>query len=246
MVKSKLAKIDEKFNDDIKDIMKKRIAGGKDDPLKPKSIRKITGAITKHKYWPLVKLDIINHTFKEDIGRMGKRGQIGDLFLFMAIAIVTALFFGIMIFGFNLVNTSLSSINLTIPNTNITIGSISDQTLGQVNTALGTLRILSFVIIFGMIINILLGNFLVQKHPAYIMLYILVNAIAIPVSVYLSNFYQGMLTDATLGTTLSAFTGTNFLLVNLPYIVTIVGFFGLIFLLIGINQRPDMRPTIEV
>lgn len=239
-INSKIAKIDVRFNQDLKDIMKKRIALGKDDPLKPKSFSKLTYAITTHTNWAKIKTDIINHTFKEDLNKKNKRGQAGDLFMFMAIAIVVTLFFGLMIYGFGMLNATLSGINTPVGNSNTTIGQISDQTIGQVNTAFGNLRMIAIAMIIGMILNILLSSFLTQKHPAFIILYLLITIIAIVVSVPISNFYETLLADGTLGSTFASFTGSNYIILNLPFIVALIGSFGMVFMMIGIIKRPDI------
>lgn len=55
------------FDKEIIDIIKRRITLGKDNPLRPKSTRRITEAIPRHRFWLKIKNDIINNDLKDDI-----------------------------------------------------------------------------------------------------------------------------------------------------------------------------------
>lgn len=60
-------RIDILFDLEIKDIIKQRITKGKDDPLKPKSHRRITAAFRRHDLFPLIKKEVIESELKDDI-----------------------------------------------------------------------------------------------------------------------------------------------------------------------------------
>jgi len=83
-------------------------------------------------------------------------------------------------------------------------------------------------------ISILVTNFLVKTHPAFFIVYIFVVIAAIIASVYISNQYETLMTDNVIGTTLSEFTGSSFIMLSLPIWTSVIGIFGGIFLFAGI------------
>ena len=54
----------EKFIKEIRDMQLNRIKLGKDSPLKPINTSRITLALTRHKFFPLIKQDIIDADLK--------------------------------------------------------------------------------------------------------------------------------------------------------------------------------------
>ncbi len=173
-----------------------------------------------------------------------KRGQLFDIFVFMAIALVVVLFLGLWLYGFDLVTTQLEGIPDSVgggPN----ISQIAEDTFGQVNTALANnLPIIAFTIIIGMFLTILLSNFLVKVHPAFLIVYILVTIIGVVVAVSISNLYETIRADVSFGPTLATFGGANFLIANLPLLVVLAGFLGAIFLTIGILRDRDTEGVV--
>lgn len=163
---------------------------------------------------------------------MNKRGSAIDVIVFIIITFVIVMFFGIWIYGMNLINTQLSSID-TIIGINTTIGSISDDTFGQMNSGIGTLRILSFALVIGMVITIFLTNFFARGNPAFIFVHIGITILAVVLGAYISNAYQDFLANPLFGSTLTSFTATNFILLYLPYFAAVVGIVGSIFLFIN-------------
>lgn len=164
---------------------------------------------------------------------MNKRGEIFDIILFIVLAFVTVMVLGMFLYGFNTMSSHLTGITSQLPG-NKTIGSVAQDTIGNVNNGLDTLKIVAFAIIFGMILTIILGNFLIDVHPAFFVAYLMIAVGAVIVSVPVANTYEELTTSATFGATLSGFTATNYIILNLPVWVTIIGFIGAIFMFIGI------------
>ena len=67
--------------------------------------------------------------------------------------------------------------------------------------------------------------------------YIMVNIVAVVFAVIMSNTYETLLTNSVLGETLMGFKAGTFVMLNLPFITTVVGFLGAIFLVIGISRQ---------
>ena len=166
---------------------------------------------------------------------MNKKGSIIDIAIFMVIAFVIVVFFGLWVYGFNEVTTILGGMNDSLGIVNTTIADVSADTFGRVNTAQTTwLHILAYVMIFAMALSILLHNFLVKAHPTFFILYVLVTMGVFMSSVILSNYYEELLQDPVFGSTLLGFSGATFILLNLPIWIAVIGIFGAIFLFAGI------------
>lgn len=166
---------------------------------------------------------------------MNKKGSIMDLAIFMIIAFVIVVFFGLWVYGFNQITETLGEMNQSLGIINTTISEISADTFGRVNTAQTTwLHILAFVMIFSMALSILLHNFLVKAHPVFFILYVFVTIGVFMASVYISNYYEELLTNPVFGSTLLAFRGATFIMLNLPIWIAIIGIFGAVLLFAGI------------
>lgn len=64
----KMARIGNKFHDELKDIKKERIKNGKSEDMS--STSKITNLITRHAFWINIKKDLINAK-DEEINKYG-------------------------------------------------------------------------------------------------------------------------------------------------------------------------------
>lgn len=164
---------------------------------------------------------------------MNKNGSVIDIIIFMVMAFVIVMFFALWVYGFNLVSTTMDTMDQGIGDT--TIAEISQKTIGQVNSAQQTwLPILATVLIFGMILTIFMSNFLIRIHPAFFLVYLLVIIGAVITSAYISNQYEDLMTNEIIGETLQSWTMPSFFMLWLPYIVTAVGIFGSIIVFAGI------------
>lgn len=159
-----------------------------------------------------------------------KRGSVIDIIIFIVFAFVSVTFLGLWAYGFNEVTSIITTIDVN-GNTALNISGAGQDTFGQVNNAYTNwLPILSFVLIFGSMLTIFISNFLVKVHPVFFVVYLLVNIVAVIISVYISNAYEDLLTNSIYGATFSSWTATSYLMVHLPIWVTIVGIFGAVFL----------------
>jgi len=176
---------------------------------------------------------------------MKRKGELFDIFIVLILIFVVFIFFAGFLYGYNLLTNGIlntvqtsSSINITQP---------AQQTFGQVNQGLASLRWLSLVIVVSMIISIMVSNFLVKAHPVFFIVYLLIVVVGIVLSVYLSNAYESILTSSNaLTETLQSFTAMNFIMLHLPIWATIIGIMGAIFLFIGVTVDREQGGSIPV
>jgi hypothetical protein len=157
-----------------------------------------------------------------------------DIFVVMVIVVFMLIGFAILMFVFNKIDVSFKDAFRNSDTTIVNMSEVNDMTISKFNSGMGMLRLVSFAIIFGMIILILLSNFLIKVNPIYFLFYILMTVLAVIVSVFISNFYQGLLSDINLGSYLLQLKEGTFFMLYLPYFVTVIGIMGAIFLMIGI------------
>lgn len=176
---------------------------------------------------------------------MNKRGSFFDVILIIVVMFVTVLFFVGFSYGFGLLTSSVTNINSNIPGVNIT--ETSNNTFGKINNGLPTLRWISLAIFVAMIISIMVSNFLVKTHPVFFILYILIVVVAILFSVPVSNAYEGILnSNSPLVSTLNGYSAMNFIFLNLPIFITIIGIMGAIFLFLGIIYDSQQGGSITI
>lgn len=166
---------------------------------------------------------------------MNKKGNLLDVFMWIIISFVILIFFAMWIFGFNIMTDIMTNLDSTAPGLNIS--QHAQATFGQVNNALEELKWIAFILIIGQALSIFLFNIFTREHPVMFVPYVLVNIIAVIFSVIISNTYENLLTNSAIGETLMGFKAGTFIMLNLPYMATIVGFLGAVFLVIGLARE---------
>lgn len=168
--------------------------------------------------------------------KINKRGSLADLILWLAISFVAVIFFAIWIYGFHIITTTLGGMDEPIfDNPNNSIGNISADIFGKIDTVqTRSLHTIAFVIIFFTALSIPISAFVQRSHPVFFIVYLLIIISCFMASVYISNQYEILMTDDTIGETLSEFTGASFIMLNLPIWTAIIGIIGAIFLFTGI------------
>lgn len=177
---------------------------------------------------------------------MNKRGALNEmigmatlLVVIIVVSLIAVVFSAVIIYGFGIITKATTTQQLA-NNAAANITQYSETTFGNINAGIQQLRWISFVLIFGMIVGIFIGNFLVKVHPGYFGLYVLISVAVIVFSIYISNAYEALyLSGGPLGNTLKSFVGTSWLLLYLPAWITVVAFIGAIFLFTGMNRDPE-------
>lgn len=229
-----LAKVDPTFKDMLLDVAATRLKDRKDGKLA--STRLLTKKITKLPIWDTLKTaDFI----KDESAQFSFFG----IFNIVIMALVVVLFFGGLIYVTGLLNTAF--INVGVQNdigsshgaayVNLTVA--AQNTFGQMNSSIQNLRLVALTLIFSMIMATFVVNALVKVHPAFFFVHILVTVLAVIFSATISNAYQSLLQAQVYGGLLQSFTGSSWILLNLPMIVGFVGTMGAVFLFINLESN---------
>lgn len=170
---------------------------------------------------------------------MNKKGAFTDLFIFMILSFAIILICAIFIFVGGKANEKLHEKldNQVFGDKNGTL--IVDQTIGKVNQSYQALYWISVFLIFGMIISIFIGSYLVTTKPIFFIPYIFIVIIAIIVSVVMSNAYEQLILDPTMATIFNNMFLANFVMSKLPIWITIIGFTGGIIMYSRIGSREN-------
>jgi len=172
-----------------------------------------------------------------------KKGAFVDLYIFMIIAFAVVLISGIFIYlGIqteNKLQDTIGQMDLgdTVGNN---ASEVIDNTMGVTNTTFDALHWITVFIIFGMVLGIFIGSYLVTTKPIFFIPYLFIVIIAIIVSVPISNSYETLANDVTIGATYQAFTGATFIMFNLPIFITIIGFVGAIIMFTRMGRREEV------
>lgn len=174
--------------------------------------------------------------------KMNKKGGFTDLFLFMIFAFIIVLFSGVFIYISGQVYSELSE---KIPQMNL-VGDgnnnasvVLDNTVGHANNSFKALYWISVFLIFGMIIAIFIGSYMVTTKPIFFIPYIFVVIIAVVVAVAISNAYEMLYDNPLLNSTFANFIGSNFILAKLPIIIAVVGMAGGIIMFVRMGKREE-------
>lgn len=173
---------------------------------------------------------------------MNKKAGFTDLFIFMIFSFVIVLFCGVFIY---ISQTSTDAIRENINNMglvgdgNNNASVVLENTLGSAVASFDALYWVSIFLIFGMIIGIFIGSYMVTTKPIFFVPYIFIVIIAIVVAVAISNAYELLYDNPTLNSTFANFLGANFILSKLPIIVTIVGFAGGIIMFVRMGKKEE-------
>jgi len=171
-----------------------------------------------------------------------KRGGFTDLFLFMIFAFIIVLISVIMIYISGQAKDQLE-VTMGTMDLHDTVGNNASQvienTMGVVDTTFSALHWITIFLMVGMVISIFIGSYLVTTKPIFFIPYIFITIIAIVVSVPISNSYETLMSEATLSSTFSGFLGANWIMLNLPIWITIVGFTGGIIMFSRMGKKEE-------
>jgi MFS family permease len=168
-----------------------------------------------------------------------KKGGFSDLFIVMILSLAIVFICGLFIFIGGKVTTGVMQTlgNKTIGNGNTT--TIINESLGKVNQSYQALYWISVFLIIGMILSVFIGSYLVTTKPIFFIPYIFILIIAIIVAVVISNAYEQVLLNPDLASTFAGFVGANFIMLQLPLWIAIVGIVGgiIMFARMGSNDQ---------
>ena len=173
---------------------------------------------------------------------MNKRGGFTDLFIFMIVAFVIVLFSGVFLYITGQVNDELA---IKLPQTNLVgdgtnnVSVVLENTLGSAIDSFDALYWIAIFLIFGMIMAIFIGSYMVTTKPIFFIPYLFIVIIAIIVAVAMSNAYETLSSDPNLSSTFAGFIGANWILAQLPMIIAIVGIVGGIIMFARMGKKEE-------
>ena len=173
-----------------------------------------------------------------------KKGAFADLFIFMIIAFAVILISGVMIYiGLETedqLQDTLGQMDLhdTVDNN---ASEVITNTMGVTNVTFDALHWIAVFLIFGMILGIFIGSYLVTTKPVFFIPYLFVVIIAVIVSVPMANTYETLTNDLTMGATYTSFVGASFIMLNLPIFISIIGIVGGIIMFTRMGRKEEIN-----
>lgn len=241
---NELIRVSHNFNDELEDIIKKRVENDQDES--PISKPKTTKLITKHNGWRKMKEDIINYIFpiKEKGRKMkNKRGQT-TMLIFVAILLLISLVLFYLVHGIIVIKIDEAlSTNITLGQVNL--ANINSQTYGVwADSVLNNSDWWGLGTIFGLILGLFLSAYFTRnsfpKMGIVLDIFIIVGVFVF--SLYLRDVYLTLMEAlAAAGETfLEVFLpNTSQFIINLPVYVVIIGAIMMILFHSSIPRRSE-------
>jgi len=242
--KYKIIKAHPSFVKALEEIRLQRLIEGIDK--KQKSLSRLTLGIARHPEFKngSVKNDLIHAPLKDFLDDTSGQFQTFSLFTFIIVAFMAVILFAGLIYVMGLLNTTFENVGINNEiNANqsmyVNLTQASQNTFGKVNESTQGLRLVALTLIFSLIMVNVLINFSIKQHPAYFFIYILIVILAILFAVPISNAFYDIEQTNIFNGTLNSFTGSEFILLNLPEVVLVMGILGAIIMFINIVKSPN-------
>lgn len=170
---------------------------------------------------------------------MNKKGQGFTIFHFMIVAFLVVVLFAGLIWVQGQLYSVFSDIGLANEKNAgkefyVNLTQASDDIWGRAYTSIQSLRMVGFVYLLAMMVSIVVVGALERKHPLMFFVYILITLLAVLFAPTISNAYEKLIQSGIFDNELTNFTASNFILLNLPTIVLLMGVFGAVFLFINL------------
>jgi hypothetical protein len=170
------------------------------------------------------------------VAKMNRKAGTTDLFIFMIVAFAIILISVIFIYLGGRVTTEvhskLDNMDLGVENST----QIVDKTLGAVDNSYQSLYWISWFLIIGMILGTFIGSYLVTTKPIFFIPYIFIVIIAIFVAVAMSSAYETIMTNPEMATIFAGMIASNFIMLKLPIIISIIGITGAIIMFVRMGS----------
>jgi len=178
---------------------------------------------------------------------MNKKGQLGailGLVLFILILMGGALVLGIGTGVVTYTSRTINDVTSTLGvvdlggDTATNLSSISDMTIGTVNSTIQMAKWGSgFLIVFALL-GVLLFAYGIKERPYLIGFYFLLVIILIICSIFVSNMYEAFYNGTDdIATELHSMVITSFLILYMPHIITLISFIGGIIMFSGVGDE---------
>ena len=159
------------------------------------------------------------------------------------VSLLLAIFLGIAVYSFNLVNSILSQ-DVDIGQVNLK--NVSDSTFGQINTGmLNNADTIGIILLLGMcLLMIINGYYLGSKNPKlFFVIDIFLLALFFIPSIYVSQVYETFINSSTVfqDTFINTIPKVSKFILNLPQIIASVGVITMILSYAGIRRDDDIN-----
>jgi len=173
-----------------------------------------------------------------------KRGGFTDLFIFMIFAFVIVLISVLWVYMGGMAQDQLHA-SMDGMGLHDTVGNntsqVIDNSIGDFNQSISALQWITVFLMVGMILSIFIGSYLVRTKPIFFIPYLFIVIIAVVVAVPMSNAYETLMTNPTLSGTFSSFLGANWIMLNLPMWISIVGIMGGIIMFSQMGKKDEVN-----
>lgn len=172
---------------------------------------------------------------------INKKAQLStfNIFTWMITAFLVVVFFAGLIYIMGLLNDVFTQVGLDNEvnagnpmYTNMTLA--SEQIWGNAYQSIQALRMVSIVYIICLGCAIIITGFLERKHPFLFIIYILIVLLGVLFAPTISNAYENLLNSNIFEGELNNFTAMNFIMLNLPTFVMVIGILSAIGLFINL------------
>ena len=172
-----------------------------------------------------------------------KKGQTTvGLLVFPILILIFILMTGTWLYVFGIVDDSLGNQNIVLSD-NVNLSNISDDTLGQINTAfLNGADLIAIFFIFGYVISLFVVAYLTRGSTPLVFFAIdfLVILFAYILAVYISNSFGSILTSLPYASTIIAnMSVSSTIMLNLPRIIIITGAIVMLISYAGIPRAKE-------
>lgn len=172
---------------------------------------------------------------------MNRKAGALSIIIWMAGAFVIIFFLAGYLYFHNALTNAMLTAGSNMDTSIVNLTQATQQVIVPVNTAISSLKWISFVMIASLAFAILIENFYIREHPILFFVHLLIILVGIVGSIYVSNAYESLMVSGPLANTLQSFTASSYVMLYLPLWIAVIGIFGLMLLLINANRDPEIR-----
>ena len=168
-----------------------------------------------------------------------KAQSILDVFVFLSLAFFVVVMVFVLIYCSRIITNSIVGIDTPANTLGINVSETAKITFGNLNNGINNLKMVGFVIIFGMVLTIFISSFLVRAHPVFAVVYLFIAILAVILAMVIQNSYDTMLADNLLGGVMQEGSAINMFMSNITTWTLVICFVGGIFVFSGLLSPAD-------
>jgi len=154
-----------------------------------------------------------------------------NIFTFIIVGFLFVVFCGGLIYVSGLLNDVFTDVGIqnevnSGSDLYVNMTQASEQIWGEHYRSIQALRMVSFVYLLALGAGMVIVGFLERKHPFLFFVYVLIVLLGVIFSPMVSNAYENLLNSGIFENELANFTASNFIILNLPVFVMIIGILG--------------------